>query len=59
VGQRNADLHATAIAVAERLAAREEPSARWIGRDALRDLRRPLVRKRLEARAKKPAAKTR
>ena len=56
VGQRNAALHAAAIVLAERLAARDEPSARWIGKDALRDLRRPLVRKRLEARAKKATA---
>lgn len=69
VGQRNVALHTAAIAVAERLAAREGPAARWIGKDALRDLRRPLVLKRLAAReqkattkaarAKKPAAKKR
>ena len=30
-----------------RLAAAPEPARRWVGKDALRDLNRPLVRKRL------------
>lgn len=53
VGQRNAALHAAALAVAERLAASEEATARWIGKDALRDLKRPLVQKRMAARKKR------
>ncbi len=41
IGKRNARLHVQAIAMAELLAARQEPSARWIGKDALRELRKP------------------
>lgn len=40
IGKRNARLHAQAIALAELLAAREDPAARWIGKDALRELRK-------------------
>jgi len=39
-GKRNPELRATAIAIAESLAASESRSARWIGHDALRELRR-------------------
>jgi 3-methyladenine DNA glycosylase AlkD len=38
VGKRNANLHAAAISVAESLATSDDPSAKWIGKDALRDL---------------------
>ena len=44
VGRRSAKLHAASVALARRLAASSEPAARWVGRDALRDLtkaRRP------------------
>ena len=37
-GKRNAKLRAAAVAVARRLAASENPSARWVGKDALREL---------------------
>ncbi len=57
VGQRNATLHAAAIAEAERLAASASAPARWIGKDTLRDLLRPLVRKRIEARARRNASR--
>ena len=43
VGRRNPQLNAAAIAVARRLAAASEPSARWIGKDALRELTRAPV----------------
>jgi 3-methyladenine DNA glycosylase AlkD len=39
IGKRNAELCEAAIEVAEALAASESPSARWIGHDALRELR--------------------
>jgi 3-methyladenine DNA glycosylase AlkD len=48
IGTRNALLHSAAIELAQRLAASDGPSARWIGKDALRDLKRPLVAKRVE-----------
>jgi len=41
IGKRNARLHAQAITLAELLAAREDSAARWIGKDALRELRKP------------------
>jgi 3-methyladenine DNA glycosylase AlkD len=47
IGGKRAGLHAPCIALAERLAASSDPARRWIGKDALRDLQRPLVLKRL------------
>ena len=47
IGSRDVRCHAAAIAAAERLAAREERSARWIGKDALRQLRAPATMKRV------------
>jgi len=47
VGHRSRSLHAASVALARRLAVSEEPAARWVGRDALRDLTRPAVAKRL------------
>jgi 3-methyladenine DNA glycosylase AlkD len=40
VGKRNAALRTAATDVATRLAASDEPAARWIGKDALRELTR-------------------
>ncbi|MBO9622080.1 MAG: DNA alkylation repair protein [Sphingomonas sp.] len=40
-------LHEEAVALAEILAASREPTRRWIGKDALRDLRRSLVARKL------------
>ena len=50
VGQRNAALHTAAVAVARRLVDAPEAAARWVGREALRDLTRPVVLRRLAAR---------
>jgi 3-methyladenine DNA glycosylase AlkD len=50
VGHRSGKLHAAAIRVAERLATSKDASARWVGKDALRDLTRPSVRRRVAAR---------
>ena len=50
IGHRNPRLRAKAMAVAEKLAKSPAGPARWIGRDALRDLQRPaLVRKNATA----------
>lgn len=49
VGGRNAALHAAAVALARRLAASPEAAARWVGKDALRDLSKPAVLSRLAA----------
>jgi len=49
IGKRSLALNAAAIAEAELLAASEHRSARWIARDALRELRSDSVRERLRA----------
>ncbi len=46
-GKRNRELHTAACSVAERLASSSLPSAIWIGKDALRDLRSAAVLKRV------------
>ncbi|MGQ0764646.1 MAG: DNA alkylation repair protein [Gemmatimonadota bacterium] len=57
VGKRNIVLNRAAIEVARRLSERDEPSARWIGRDALRELTGAAVARRLAKRGKiQPAA---
>lgn len=38
IGKRSASMNAAALATAERLAASEDKTARWIGKDAIRDL---------------------
>lgn len=45
VGERSATLHAAARAVAERLAESESTAARWVGRDAMKELTRKGPRK--------------
>jgi 3-methyladenine DNA glycosylase AlkD len=50
VGHRNAKLHAAAVSLARRLAESQQPAARWVGKDALRDLTRPLVLRKVRAR---------
>lgn len=45
IGTRNAKLKAEATKVARRLAASTEPAARWIGKDALRELTRAAARR--------------
>ena len=40
IGRRNAELRAPALDLCERLAASADPTARWIGKDALRDLKK-------------------
>ena len=47
VGRRNAALHGPSVAVARRLAASDAPSARWVGRDALRELTSAAVGRRV------------
>jgi len=42
IGTRNATLRTAALALAGRLAASPVPATRWVGKDALRDLSRPL-----------------
>jgi len=49
-GRRSAVLHAAAVDLARRLSTSPEAAARWVGKDALRDLTKPAVLSRLEAR---------
>ncbi|MEO8475677.1 MAG: DNA alkylation repair protein [Actinomycetota bacterium] len=50
IGKRDVVLNASAIAEAEHLLKLGSPSARWIARDALRELRSDAVRARLQKR---------
>jgi 3-methyladenine DNA glycosylase AlkD len=56
IGTRSVALRAASIALAERLAASKDATTRWVGKDALRDLTRPVVAKRAAARDAKRAA---
>lgn len=56
IGHRSFALHQLAMQLAEALAAGPHPTARWVGKDALRDLTRPVVVRRL---ARKAAAASR
>jgi 3-methyladenine DNA glycosylase AlkD len=44
IGKREPGLHQAAMALARRLKARPSPSARWVGAEALRELRRTSIR---------------
>jgi 3-methyladenine DNA glycosylase AlkD len=50
IGERNRTLHDAAVATAERLAAKDDRSARWVGTDARRGLTSAATRKRVAAR---------
>jgi 3-methyladenine DNA glycosylase AlkD len=52
IGRRNLALNAAALAVARRLAASQEASCRWVGKDALRELASPKIRSQLARRAR-------
>lgn len=49
IGKRNAALSVAAMQVAERLAQSENRTARWIGKDAIRDINASWTRKRANA----------
>ncbi len=50
IGKRNAALNAAAVTVARRLSESPEAAARWVGKDALRELTSPAVVRRLARR---------
>jgi 3-methyladenine DNA glycosylase AlkD len=50
IGKRNRALNAAAVAAARRLAASPNAAARWVGKDALRELTSPAVIRRLARR---------
>ncbi len=53
VGKRSAGLHAPALALARELAASDDGTARWIGKDAVRELSDPRQLERLAKKAGK------
>jgi len=55
LGVRNTELHTATIEVATRLAASKDATSRWVGKDVLRDLQRPLVARKLAKVAAKAA----
>lgn len=50
LGKKSPALHREAVALAERLAAATAPAPRWVGKDALRELRGASVQRRLAKR---------
>jgi 3-methyladenine DNA glycosylase AlkD len=50
IGKRSSDLNARAVRTAGQIEQTDARSARWIARDALRELRSDAVRERLKAR---------
>ncbi len=55
-GRRNDALHEAALAVARRLAAAPDAGARWVGKDAVRELTGPIVARALEKARTRPAS---
>ncbi|HSI62713.1 MAG TPA: DNA alkylation repair protein [Candidatus Saccharimonadia bacterium] len=51
IGKRNKALHTEAMAVARRLAASSNATGVWIGKDALKDLSKPALLKRLSGKS--------
>lgn len=47
IGKRSPGLNRKAVALAKRLAARPDSASRWVGKDALRELTSPGVKRRL------------
>lgn len=54
LGHRNAALHAAAVKTATKLSKSANATARWVGREALRDLTRPAVIRKVRAKATSP-----
>jgi len=59
IGERNTKLNAAAIETARRLAESDDAAARWVGKDALKQLASPAVRRRLAARNAKSEGQSR
>ena len=53
IGARNQSLHQKSIALARELSESANSTARWIGKDVLRDLTRPMVRKKVTKRSER------
>jgi len=57
IGHRNLALHGEAVALANRLAASDDSARRWVVKDALRDLNRPAILKKLLGKAERRTAR--
>jgi 3-methyladenine DNA glycosylase AlkD len=53
IGKRNAELHRSALVLAQKLAKSSNPAARWVGADAARELSGPSVARRLAKKKKR------
>jgi 3-methyladenine DNA glycosylase AlkD len=53
IGRRNLELNNAATELAQRLADSPDPTSRWLGKEALREFKRPVVRRQLENKTKK------
>jgi len=53
IGKHSMTLHAPALALAEKLAASDDRTARWIGRDAVKELSDPVQLERIRRRDEK------
>lgn len=56
IGKRSPSLHSAALRVAERLAASDDKTARWIGKDAIRDLNSAATQRRLATKTLGPGS---
>lgn len=59
IGKRNQTLNAAGVAIAKTLGASSDPTERWIGKDALRELTSDAVAKRLVKAGQAPGKKPR
>jgi 3-methyladenine DNA glycosylase AlkD len=53
IGRRNPELNKAASGLAQRLAKSEDATARWLGKEALREFARPLVTRQLKKKSEK------
>jgi 3-methyladenine DNA glycosylase AlkD len=53
IGRRNRALNASAVKMAQRMAASLQAAPRWVGKDAFKELTGPLVKRRLKERGSK------
>lgn len=58
IGGRGPELHAAVLELARRLAQSDDATARWVGRDALRDLTKPAALRRVAKTRERRAPKT-
>jgi 3-methyladenine DNA glycosylase AlkD len=57
-GKRTSTLHAAAVECARRLSASEDTTARWVGKDAVRELQSPSVLRRVSGRVARAQGRT-